>query len=362
MATAHIKLAALSHNLARVRAHIPHNTRVLVAIKANAYGHGSVIVAKHLQSQGVSWFGVATASEALELRSAGIHANILIFSPVYERVAEVVEAEIALCIANEASLDAVIETGLAGEARAHLKVDTGMGRLGHKPDKALGLAEKLSTLGILEGVWTHFAASDEPDREFTNCQLELFEHFLNDLNKRSIHKGIVHAANSGAVFAFPDSHFDMVRPGIGMYGYHSGSQLERLEPDLQPALSLSAPVTFVKRISENTPLSYGTLWHAPHDTTIATVRIGYADGYPRLLTGKGEVLVQNKRCKIVGRICMDQLMIDVGELDVSVGERVTLIDADKSKQLDAEHVAQNIGTISYELLTSIAPRVEREYG
>lgn len=361
MATAHVNLAALSHNLAQVRAHVPADTDVLVAVKANAYGHGSVAVAKHLESQGVSWFGVATAGEAFELRRGGVNANILIFSPVYDQMAELIEAEVALCIASEESLDALIKTGLAAQARAHLKVDTGMGRLGRSPAEALNLAERLESLGALAGVWTHFAASDEPDRDFTNIQLERFAEFRGELARASITPGLVHAANSAAVFAYPKSHFDMVRPGIAVYGYHSSPQIKMLEPNLRPALTLSAPITFIKRVRKGTPISYGTLWHAPQDRTIITVRIGYADGYPRLLTGQADVLVQGQRCPVVGRICMDQLMVDVGSLEVRVGERAVVIAADKANRLDAESLAQKIGTISYELLTSIAPRVARVY-
>ena len=362
MATAHVNLAALSHNLAQVRAHIPADTDVLVAVKANGYGHGALPVAKHLQTQGVTWFGVATAREALELRSNGVTANILIFSPVYEQVAELIEANVSLCIANEESLNAVVKTGLAAQARSHLKVDTGMGRLGRPPADSLILAERLDKLGALAGVWTHFAASDEPDRAFTKEQLEKFAEFRGELAQATINPGLIHAANSAATFAYPESHFDMVRPGIALYGYHSSSQIERLEPKLRPALTLSAPITFIKRVRAGTPISYGTLWRAPQDTTVATVRIGYADGYPRLLTGKADVLIQGQRCPVVGRICMDQLMVDVGDLEAKVGERATLIDAEKANQLDAESVARNIGTISYELLTSIAPRVARVYG
>lgn len=355
--TAEIHLDRLSHNLNCIRRRLAENVEVLVAVKADAYGHGAVPVAKHLLAQGVVWLGVATPEEALGLRTGGVQANILIFSPVYNRVAELIEADVALCIADEASWAAVKATGLQKQANLHLKVDTGMGRLGLPPAEALELAEVCDRASCLEGVWTHFACADELERGFTHCQLEAFAGFRAGLAERGIQPRLTHAANSAGVFAYPESHFGMVRPGIAVYGYHSSPFISSLEPDLKPALTLSAPVTFIKQVAAGTPVSYGATWRAPKNTTIATVRIGYADGYPRGLSARAEALVQGVRCRVTGRICMDQLMVDVGSLDVSVGERVTLL----GDGLDAETLAAQLGTISYELLTSIAGRVRRIY-
>jgi len=359
MPRATISLETLSHNLSTIKNYLSEATDVLVAVKANAYGHGAVETAQHLESIGVTWFGVATAHEALELRSGGINANILIFSPVYSNISELVNNDICLTIADDKSLECA-KTPSGKNARVHLKVDTGMGRLGLGWQEAVNLAQKVDALSNveLEGVWTHFAASDDEDRRFTLEQLEAFELFLDELEKRQIHPRLRHASNSAAIFAYPEAQFDLVRPGIAAYGYHSSPYIAGLEPNLKPALTLSAPITFVKQVKKGTPISYSSLWHAPKDTTIATVRIGYADGYPRLLTGKGEVLVQGELRPIAGRVCMDQLMVDVGALEVKVGDRVTLFGPDT---LDAETLAGRIGTISYELLTSIGSRVERIY-
>ena len=357
MPTARISLDALSHNVEIVRARVPAKTQLLAAVKANAYGHGAVKTAKHLVSQGVTWLGVATPWEALELRSAGVNAEILIFSPVYKNVAELGNYGVALTVVDERSLKAAKG---ARNARVHLKVDTGMGRLGLSWQQAADLAQKVDkTEGVtLEGVWTHFANSDDESERFTRCQLEAFELFLEDIKGKGIYPKLVHTANSAAVFAYPASHYDLVRPGIALYGYHSSPVVEKLEPNLRPALTLTAPVTFVKSVAAGTPVSYSSLWHAPEDTTVATVRIGYADGYPRLLSGKAEVFIQGQLRPVAGRVCMDQLMVDVGNLDVAVGDRVTLFG---SGELNAETLAGRIGTISYELLTSLSPRVKRVY-
>lgn len=357
MPLAQISLDALRHNLGRVRSHIAPTTQVLAAVKANGYGHGAVAVAKQLQAEGVSWLGVATAAEALELRSGGVDANILVFSPVYERLDELVAHDVALTLSDISNLE-VLEPYEG--ARVHLKVDTGMGRLGLPWQDAVDLARAVdaSKSVTLEGVWTHFACSDDEDRGSTRCQLEAFHLFLAKLEQDRIHPGIVHAANSAAVFAYSEAQFDMVRPGIALYGYHSSTFIAGLEPGLKPVMTLTAPVTFVKRVRAGTPVSYSAMWAAPEDTSVATVRIGYADGYPRLLTNKAEVVVQGQLRPVAGRVCMDQLMVDVGDLDVKVGERLTLFGPGP---LTAEVLAARIGTISYELLVSVGTRVARQY-
>lgn len=354
-----ISLKSLTHNLTKIKARLSEQTDVLVAVKANAYGHGAGAVARHLESIGISWFGVATAEEALELRTQGIRGNILIFSPIYTNITELIDVDICFTVADEHSF-AAIESQPGKGARVHLKVDTGMGRLGMGWQDAVTIAKKTdaSPKMQLEGVWTHFAASDDEDRRFTLEQLENFHQLLEQLETHGIVTKVKHTANSAAIFAYPEAQFNLVRPGIAVYGYHSSPFIAGLESGLEPALSLSAPITYIKEVSKGTPISYSSLWHAPKNTKIATVRIGYADGYPRLLTGKGEVMVGDEVRPIAGRVCMDQLMVDVGDLDVTIGDRVTLFGPGK---LDAETLAGRIGTISYELLTSIGPRVERVY-
>ena len=360
MPRADIDLATLGRNLDIVTGYLSPGTRVLAAVKANGYGHGAVETALHLERAGVDAFGVATAGEALELRRAGIAGQILVFGPVYGRVAELVYHDVTLTVTDRTSLDAVTSARPPGPARVHLKVDTGMGRLGLPWREAVELARLLDrSEGVeFEGVWTHFARADEEELASTKRQLERFGDLLAALDAEGLRPPLVHAANSAGIVAHPDNHFDMVRPGIALYGYHSSPAIAAIEPDLRPVMTLSAPVTFVKRVRAGTPISYGGLWTAPDDTVVATVRIGYADGYPRSLSNLGRVRFGERLLEIAGRVCMDQFMVDAGDADIGVGDRVQLFGPSGP---DAEELAASIGTISYELLTSVSPRVERAY-
>ncbi|HEX7022394.1 MAG TPA: alanine racemase [Trueperaceae bacterium] len=362
MATATISLAALQHNLHLVRGHLQAPTRVLAAVKSDAYGHGAPAVARQLVACGVDWLGVATRAEALELRASGIGANILIFSPLYDGLQELLDADVALPVVDAASLEAVERAARqAGiTARVHLKVDTGMGRLGELPKDAARLAETAhkSTHVELEGLWTHFSCADESPRDFTLQQIERFCETITLLERHGIQVPLKHAANSPGLLAYPEAHFDMVRPGIALYGYHSTDLTLELEPGFRPILTLSAPITFVKRVAPGRPVSYGATWRAQQETTLATVRIGYADGYPRNLANRGKVRLHGELRPIAGKVCMDQLMVDAGDLDVRVGDRAVLFGPEGPT---AEEVGRLAGTISYEMLTSLGKRVEREY-
>lgn len=362
MPTATINLLTLTHNVARIRSYLTPTTQLLCAIKANAYGHGAVQVAKHLAGLGVGWFGVATPEEALELRSAGITGEVLLFNPVYDGLDRLLEHQVTFTVVGGESLkalqQAVIKTGK--QAKVHLKVDTGMGRLGYPPAGILEPAKELDSHKefYLEALWTHFACADDEDKTMTLAQLERFNDAVSLLEAHGIEVPLKHCANSSAIFAFPESHFNLVRPGIALHGYHSSPYIASLEPQLKPTLTLSAPVTFIKRIGAGTTLSYGASWTAPHDTTIATVRIGYADGYPRSLGNKAQVNIQGQLKGIVGRVCMDQLMVNVGDVDVQIGDEVILFGADAPT---AETLGQLAGTVSYEMLTSLGTRVKRVY-
>ena len=355
-----VDLRAISANLERVRRRLRPATAVLAAVKANAYGHGAVPVARHLERGGVDWFGVATPSEALELRAGGVGGNILVFSPVYGRLPELVEADVTLTIASRASFDALMAADLPRPARVHLKVDTGMARLGAEPTEALELAVAIArrTDMHLEGIWTHFACADDPSDPANAAQLEAFERFQETVERRGIRPELAHAANSAAALTLPTAGFDMVRPGIALYGYHAAPALDRHEPGLRPALTLRAPVTHVKRIAAGTPVSYGHAWRAPRDTTLATVRCGYADGYPRLLSNRGSARLGSTTAPVAGRVCMDQLLLDAGDHEVAVGDLVVLFGPNGPT---AHDLAGATGTVPYEILTSIAPRVAREY-
>lgn len=359
---AHVDLDAIRHNLARVRSRIGAGTKILAAVKADGYGHGLVPVSRALEAAGVAFFGVATPAEAMALREAGIRAGVLLLSPLRDAatIARLVEADVSLTATDAASLDAYARADAEGRYLLHLKVDTGMGRLGRPWRETAALAAAIDRRPdwVLEGVWTHFAASDDADRTYTLGQIEAYRRALDALDADGLTPPLRHAANSAAIVAYPEAEFDMVRPGICLYGYHSSDVVAALEPGLRPAMRLAAPVTFVKRVEAGTSVSYGNLWRAPGATTVATVRIGYADGYARSLSGRAWVSVQGERRPVVGRVCMDQIMVDVGEIDVAPGDEVTLWGPPGP---DAESLAHAIGTVSYELLTGVGTRVERTY-
>ncbi len=357
-----VSLQTLSRNVQVLRSRLERGTGILAPVKADAYGHGAVGVARHLETLGVRWFGVATAREALDLRAGGVTGDILVFIPVYDGLSELLEQNVTLSVGDTKSAEAVAQAAVGRKARVHLKVDTGMGRLGEGTRGTLATAQMLARAPnvVLEGLWTHFACADEPDRSYTNRQLERFNEAVSVLEQRGIQVPLRHTANSAATVAYPESHFDLVRPGIALYGYHSSPHSAPFAPELEPVMTLTAPVTFVKPFCRGDSLSYGLLWTAPADTTIATVRFGYADGYPRVLSTNpaAQVRVHGELRPVVGRVCMDQFMVDVGNLDVQVGDRVTVFGPDGPT---AESLGEAAKTISYELLVRLGGRVARDY-
>lgn len=359
MPRADVSLDAIAHNLALLRAPLPPTTAVLAALKADAYGHGAIPVARRLVEEGVGWFGLATPEEALELHHAGLPGRTLLFSPAFARLGELAEAGVALTVTDERSLEALRRSGPAAPVRVHLKVDTGMGRLGLRPPEARALARRVAdTPGLeLEGVYTHLARADEEDRGPSGAQLAAFEELLAGLERDGIRPPLAHAANSAGTIAYPEARHDLVRLGIALYGYAPGPGA-RL-PGLIPALTLTAPVTFVKEVRPGERVSYGGTWSPERPTRVATVRYGYADGYPRLLSNRGWATRGGRRLPVAGRVCMDQLMLDVGEEELEPGDRVTLLGPDGPR---ADELASRIGTISYELLTAVGRRVARRYG
>lgn len=360
MATAEIDLAALRANLALLTARLAPGCGVMAAVKADAYGHGAVRIAAALAAAGVEWFAVATPEEALELRTGGITGRVLLLGPAFELIPELVDADVDLTITDDVSLEALVGARAARPARVHLKVDTGMGRLGLPPAEALPLARRLDrAAGVrLEGVWTHFARAEEADPTPTCRQFEEFQAFRSALARDGIEVPLAHASNSAGLLAHREAHLDLVRPGLALYGYPPGPSPAVAAPGLEPILTLTAPVTFVKRVPPGTPIAYGATWHAPRATTIATVRCGYADGYPRLLGNRAWASLRGQRAAVVGRVCMDQLLLDVGNSGAAHGERAALLGGGGP---DAAELAELAGTIPYEILTSLSRRVERTY-
>ncbi len=361
-----VDLGALHRNVLRIRERLAPGTLLLAAVKADAYGHGAGMIAPALQSFGVDRFGVATADEALSLRVAGVTAPVLVFGVVHERIGELAEHDVAITVADEASLRSIEAARPTRVVRVHVKLDTGMGRLGVPAEAAVALVRAAATSPYtdVEGVWTHLADSDDPNaadaRSHTGRQLGRFERALTDLERAGLRPPIAHAANSAAALVLPHAHHDMVRPGIALYGHHASPSVRAAAGDLEPVVSVRAPVTFIKRVRGGDTIGYGASWTAATDTVVATVRLGYADGYPRALANVGWMHLHGREVRVVGRVCMDQLMLDVGADggDVALGDTAIAFGPGGP---DTERLAERAGTVSYELLTRIGARVARRY-
>ncbi len=364
-AWAEIDLDALTHNLSEIRARLEPRVRVMLVVKADAYGHGAVAIAHHALRCGVNAFGVGTSGEALELRKSGVRARILVLGTILDEEASAAlrhGIEIGLHSSDRArSLDDLAGR-LGARARVHLKIDTGLGRLGVLPSKALELLELVHASPNLElaGVMTHMAAADGMNDEFTREQLRVFEEVLSVARARGLLRGWVHAANSSCVFSGIHPQYDCVRPGISAYGVLPGSM--RSAEVLRPVLSLHSQVIFLKDVPAGAKVGYSGTWTAPVATRIATLPVGYNDGLAWRLGNKGHVLVRGKRAPIVGRVSMDYTSIDVGHIPgVCVGDRATLVGEQGAERITLEDLAEQVGTIAYELSCAVGKRVERIY-
>jgi alanine racemase len=365
---AEINLAALKSNAQFLSSARGGSTPLIAVIKANAYGHGAVEVARALlELPQVQLLAVASVDEARVLREAGIRFPILLLSAILPQEAEAAVAldlqptlstpEVAVALDEAARLQNKI-------ARAHFKIDSGMGRLGFSPFVAAQFWRALPEYSHLQiaGVFTHFANADASDDEMTPRQLEVFQSVLNEC-AIAPQEYFVHAANSAASLRYPQAEYSAVRPGIALYGA-SPFGSETVQNELRPVMSLKARVTEIRNIQRGQSVSYGATWRAARDSQIALVPIGYADGYPRNLSNTGEVLVQGQRCKVAGRVTMDQILVDVTDVAprVKMGDVVTAWGLDESGGvLRVEEVAERAGTISYELLCRVASRVPRVY-
>lgn len=359
---AEIDLDALAFNMAQVRKLVGPGVKLCPAVKADGYGHGAVQVSRTLLAAGAHMLGIATVEEGVELREAGIHVPLLLFGCLLpEQAADVVRHDItvAACdlnFANELSRHAI---AMDKRSRVHIKVDTGMGRVGVQPDDAVDFALALSRLpGIeIEGVFTHFPCADE-DLSFTRRQLEQFQQVADAIQRAGVDIPIRHAANSGAILNLPESHLDMVRPGIMIYGlYDPGSPIE-----LRQCMTLKTRIVFVKEVEAGTTVGYGRTFTASRRTRVATIPIGYGDGYNRLLSNRGYALVGGRRVPIIGRVCMDQTMLDVTDVPAAkLGDEVVLYGRQGDQFIAIEDIARLIGTISYEVVCSLGKRVPRVY-
>jgi alanine racemase len=362
---AEVDLSAIRYNVSQVARKVGSNVRVMGVIKANAYGHGLVPAAKSVLDAGASYIGVALADEGIELRQH-TPSPILVFSPPFEDSLEsFVRFDLDATISSVETAHALnsVARSARKKARVQIKIDTGMGRIGFLPEVALDAVRSIANLDSIEivGVYSHFATSDETNKEFAHKQLLRFKEIVSTVKGMGLTKVLFHIANSGAILDMPDSYFDMVRPGIMSYGYYPS--LETSESvDIRPALSLKSGVALIKTVKAGTSISYGRKYFTRKGSRIAVVPIGYGDGFTRLLTGKSSVLIKGKRYPIVGTITMDHVMVDVGsDYEVQQGDEVVLIGGSGEESISAWDLASSLGTIPYEVLCMLNNRVPRVY-
>lgn len=368
---AEISLDALRRNLQAFRAALPPGMRLMASVKANAYGHGAVETAREAELCGVDYLGVAFLDEALQLRRAGIAAPILVLGYVPpEGLAIAREMNISVALFRDDVLAAASALPRSGrKLRVHIKIDTGMGRLGLPPGPAaIAYVERaLREPGLdVEGLFTHYARADETNKDYTALQYERFRSLMQELELRGLRLPIVHAANTAAGMDTPEWAGGMVRLGIGMYGLYPSAEVNKTRITLEPVMSLKTRVVMVKQAPPGSGISYGTRYFTAGEERIGTVPIGYADGYSRLLTGKAEALVRGVRVPVLGTICMDQCMIaldpaTMNGVQVEPGEEVVLIGSQGGEAITAEEIAAKLGTINYEVTCMIANRVPRVY-
>ncbi len=364
-----IDLDALMHNITEMKANIPDSSRIMAVVKTDAYGHGAGPIADCLETMPCIWgFGVATVEEGVSLRREGIQKPILILGATFPKE---IGKSVAYGLTNNVF---TLETAqmLSAEAvrrhkkvNIHISVDTGMSRLGfgYGTDD-IGVVEEIAALpGInLEGMFTHFARSDEFDPAATLLQMEKFESFRNRLEERGITVACRHMANSSGIINLPESSFDVVRAGISMYGMYSGEEVYRDRVRLEPVLSLKSKVIFVKDVPAGNPVSYGGTFVTQRTTKIATIPVGYGDGYPRTLSGKGHVLIHGKKAPILGRVCMDQFMVDVTEIpETVIGDVATIIGRDGNESITVDEIAALSGRFHYEVVCDLNKRIPRTF-
>ncbi len=367
---AEVDLKAIAHNIRELRRITNPKARFMAIVKANAYGHGIIEVARQSLENGAEALGVANIEEGIQLRKAGINAPVLIFgyaSPVHAK--KLIEFDLTQTVYSYEISRALSEAVAAygKKIKVHIKVDTGMGRLGllrEITDSSVSEVESISRLPMLEleGIYTHFATADKSDRSYAGKQFEIFMDFLNQLRIAGLEIPVTHAANSAAIINMPETHLDMVRAGISIYGLYTSEEVDRSIIKLKPAMELKTKIIHLKKVPAGFKVSYGTTYETEKPTTIATVSIGYADGLNRLLSSKGRMLVCGHSAPIVGRICMDLTMLDVGNIpEIAIGEEVVVFGKQGNASISVDEIASTINTINYEVVSTIMERVPRIY-
>jgi len=364
---AEVDLDKLAHNMREIR-RLAKSEDIIAVVKADAYGHGAIDVAPVLLENGASRLAVAMQSEAVELRRSGIECPIMIlgFTPPnlidnllkYDIEQTVFSYEFAKKLSKMAKKKNKI-------AKIHIALDTGMGRIGYLPnDKSVQEVYNISTLPniIIEGIFCHFSSADEKDKTYTYNQVKKFDDFYEKLKAKQVYIKTRHIANSAAIIDLPETHYEAVRPGIIIYGYYPSDEVNKEKIDLKPVMTLKTNVVHIKTLPPGEYVGYGRKYKTEKESVIATLPIGYADGYTRLLFGKAKVILKGKFAPVIGKICMDQIMVDITGIDgVKIGDEVILIGEDENNKFTADIVGELIGTISYEIVCMIGKRVPRVY-
>jgi alanine racemase len=361
-----IDLNKIRHNYNLIKQRVGSSVKILAVVKAEAYGHGMIAVSKVLAKEGVDCLGVARVKEAVRLRKAGINQPVLLFGAIlpgeiksilnYDLTPTVYTLELAKALDKEARVKGI-------NVKVHLKVDTGMGRVGVWHEQAPELARAVYKLENikLEGLYTHFPSADEKDKSFSYEQIARFKTLIDKLEKEGFSIPYKHVANSAGILDIESSYLNLVRPGLMLYGIYPSKYVSRTL-DLKPVLSLKTKVSYLKSTPPGRSISYGRDYVTTRSTVIATLPIGYGDGYSHLLSNRSRVLIKGKGVPVVGRVCMDQMMVDVGDLeDVKVGDEVVLIGVQKEKEITVEELADCCGTIPYQVLCWIGNKVPRKY-
>jgi alanine racemase len=376
---AEIDLKAIAHNIKELRRITHPDARLMGVVKANGYGHGAIEVARCTLQNGAAVLGVARIEEGVQIREAGIEVPILIFGyTLPERTPDLFEYDLTQTVYTYASAQVLSRTAtsLKKKIKIHLKIDTGMGRLGLLPQDFQGdnsvalnadaIQETLAIASLggleLEGIFTHFATADSAEKTYAEDQLDLFMIFLDRLRKAGLEPRVRHAANSAALIDMPQSHLDMVRPGIASYGLHPSDEVNKKHVSLKPAMALKARIIHLKKVPAGFAVSYGSTHRTPTATTIATIPIGYADGLNRLLSSSGRMLVHGQRAPIIGRVCMDLTMLDVGHIEnVRMDDEVVIFGQQGNGSITVDEIASSLNTINYEIVSTITARVPRVY-
>ena len=365
-----VNLDNILANLQNMKAHIARDTQILAVIKTDGYGHGGIPIAKNIEQLDYLYgFAVATAEEAFELREAGIQKPILVLSYTFPYAYPAfVEKDIRVTVFREDTLESLgkvaKETGKC--ARVHIKVDTGMGRIGIMPDEtgASFVKKALATPGVeVEGIYTHFACADEADKTSVNIQIEKFRSFVESVEQENHCKiPMHHCSNSAGILDLPEANMDLVRAGITLYGLSPSDEVNMQVVPLKPALSLHSHIVYVKTLHKGQTVSYGSKFVADKDIRVATIPLGYGDGYPRSLSSKGYVLIHGQKAPILGRVCMDQFMVDVTAVpQAKEGDLVTLIGENGGECISADFLGELSGRFNYELVCDLNQRLPRVY-